>query len=89
MIADTGIDGLTSGVGTNPFGSGDLGTVPGIVDNLVPQGACVGYSQNVLGFGVFEITCADTELLRTILAWIFYVFTAIYLFQLLTTPVRS
>ncbi len=89
LISDTGIDGLTSGIGTNPFGSGDLGTVPGIVDNFVPQGACLAYSQNVLGFGVFEITCADTELLRTILAWIFYVFTAIYLFQLLTTPVRS
>ena len=89
LITETGIDGLNEGLGTNPFGAGDLGTLPGVADGLIPQGACIAYSADVLGFGTFKITCEDTALLRTILEWLFYVITAIYLFQLATTPVRS
>ena len=89
LLDNTGIDGLTDGLGTNPFGSGDLGTLPGIADGLMPQGTCIAYSQDIIGFGTFQITCDDTALLRTILSWLFYVITAIYLFQLATTPVRS
>ena len=89
LIAETGIDGVIDGIGSNPFGSGDLGGVPSMADGLIPQGTCVAYSKDVLGFGTFEITCDDTALLRTILAWVLYVLTAIYLFQLLTTPIGS
>lgn len=89
LLDNTGIDGLTDGLGSNPFGSGDLGTLPGIADGLMPQGTCIAYSQDIIGFGTFQITCDDTALLRTILSWLFYVITAIYLFQLATTPVRS
>ena len=89
LIAETGIDGVIDGIGSNPFGSGDLSGVSGVAGSLIPQGACVGYSKDILGFGTFEITCDDTALLRTILAWVLYVLTAIYLFQLVTTPVGS
>ena len=89
LIAETGIDGVIDGIGSNPFGSGDLSGVSGVAGSLIPQGTCVGYSQDILGFGTFEITCDDTALLRTILAWVLYVLTAIYLFQLVTTPVGS
>lgn len=89
LITDTGVDGVIGGMESNPFGAGDLGSVPGIADGLVPEGTCTAYSQDVLGFGTFSISCDDTSLLRTILEWVFYVVTAIYLFQLLTTPVRS
>jgi len=73
----------------SPFGSGDLGTVPGSVSDLIPTGSCTAYSANVLGFGTFEISCADTLLARQIMAWILYVITAVYLFQLLTTPMGA
>jgi hypothetical protein len=89
LLNDTGIDSLTSGIETNPFSSGDLSSVPGIVQGVIPTGICTSYSVDVLGFGTFAITCDDTAFLRSVMAWILYAITAIYLFQLLTTPVRS
>jgi hypothetical protein len=89
LLNGTGIDGLTSGIDSNSFSSSDLLTVPGIAQGLIPTGACVSYSADVLGFGTFQVTCEDTLSLRSILAWILYAITAVYIFQLLTTPVRS
>ncbi|MEX1228352.1 MAG: hypothetical protein WD623_02235 [Marinobacter sp.] len=89
LIDSTGIDGLTSGINANPFGSDNLGGVPGLAESLMPQGSCVAYAADILGFGTFTVSCEDTDLLRSILAWILYAITAIYCFQLLTTPVRS
>jgi len=89
LIGDTGIQAQIDGIGVNPFGSGDLGTVPGSVTDLIPTGSCTAYSANVLGFGTFEISCSDTLLARQIMAWILYVITAVYLFQLLTTPMGA
>jgi hypothetical protein len=89
LIDDTGMQAQIDGIGVIPFGSGDLGSVPGSVSDLIPTGSCTAYSANVLGFGTFEIACSDTLLARQIMAWILYVITAVYLFQLLTTPMGS
>ena len=59
------------------------------INSIFPDFACVSYNQPVFqGYG-FNITCDSTNRLRDLLSWVFYMFTAWYLFSLITTPVNK
>jgi hypothetical protein len=61
----------------------------GIMNSVFPSFSCSSLEMNVLGHGVFSITCADTQILRDLLSWVFYVLTAMFLFNLMLTPINK
>lgn len=88
QIDDSGIDGLIGDMGTNPIGQGDVEGVGNDVLGIVPDGSCtsVGIKYKSIDW---SIDCDDVSRLRNLLGWLFYLFTAWYLFELITTPVGS
>ncbi|WP_155903091.1 hypothetical protein [Marinobacter gelidimuriae] len=88
-IAGTGVDELMETMSDNPMsGTKADSNLELIGDNLlgiIPKGSCAPVGMSY-GLASFEITCDDTAVIRDLLGFLFYAYTLIFMFNIVTQP---
>lgn len=87
-LGGTGIDSLIDSFGENPMGTEDVEGAGDHVLAILPSGSCSTVSIGIGGHD-FQVSCEKTEQMRNLLGFALYAATAMFLFNLIITPVGS
>ena len=84
QVEGSGINEFIEGIGEDTVDESGVNRIAQIILPDLPTG-CSDFNIT-LPFATYSVTCSDTRPIRDFLSWVFYIYTAWYLFQLVLTP---